>query len=1332
MSAQDKEKLNGIELNAEVNQFAFSNITIGDATISADEKTDTFTLIAGNNVSISPGNETKSITISATDTTYPEASSSQAGLMSKTDKAKLDGITSGANKYTLPKATASTLGGVKIGSNISVSSGVISVNKNNILTALEVTSGTTTKYLKEDGTWATPPDTDTNTTYTFTSGDSSGTIKVTPSGGSAQNVQVAGLKSAAYTSSSEYTSAAHATNTTIHITSAERTKWNAADAAVSGLKSAAYTDSSAYAAASHGTHVTAATVKTALGATSTSSAKYFREDGNWATPPNTTYTFDTGTSNGTIKVTPSGGTATNVKVKGLGTAAYENSTDFASASHTHANLTVGEKTYDGSSPISIEASDLGLSSALKFIGTTTTEIKDGNTTNPIKIDNADVTVTNGNVVFYGNKEFVWNGSSWEELGNEGNYKVVQTAVNSNNTAVTTSSSSLAFISKITQNTNGVITVERKNVQTASSAQSGVMTSEMVTNLDNVTATDKDNKAKKVWAANSSGTPGWQDDATLSGALSGDTFKITLDPAAGSKTTATVPSRVAATSTTSGKAGLVPATSYADRFKVLRGSGWNDIIYSESKSSSASLVTTWIDTSGTGTGDAHVLYNTPEGIRVNTSATPRFITNFTAVDKDVQFWMGAGDSVAGSGANPSWGLYAKTGSNGKYLISTNYNGEVLVNSGKYLMEPLTGTSNTASGTGHLVPRPAKGSQSKFLQADGTWQYPRTVLQTRSQVSSWRPLLLHYTATTSGTDPQEVTGQTYYNEGIAVNTSNRQIALISTADAGVPRVLITKPDRGMFVGIGSGKNVGLYDIDKGEYIVHSDDKNYYLAGHKVPTTSPFLPTIPSSNANGLTLITNTSGKPAWSKQAIIPAPAASASSLQLTVNASGTIGWTPIADTWHANTANADGYVSAGSAYPNKVWKTNANGSPGWRDDVSSVTIKNTTTESWRPILLHPTTFNLADTVNSSGTVTALTDKSTTDLNATKLLMVKPKNGLMLSRGLYLTCTNYPDVARAGIVRGANGNLWIGAFGSTSSEINRGETLIGTGWDGTSERGNDSIKIVVPTKTGTSYTAYKALHAGNYGDYCVKLTGGTMTGQLQMKSCSVPLLIRMPDDYSKGTIPSSIAERVISFTDVNGTSIAANRTAMIYHYVNTSGTAGLSFRAYNASQNTSSEYAGISVTYSSAGERKVSVNSGTKIYGAVWNDYAEFRKQEEKIEPGYCVTSKDNGKVVKTTEKFQHCEGVVSDTFGFSIGETDECETPLAVAGRVLVYCDGNKSTYHAGDVVCAGPGGKAYKMTDEEICRYPHRIIGTVSEIPDYETWGDGNVQVNGRIWINVK
>ena len=50
---------------------------------------------------------------------------------------------------------------------------------------------------------------------------------------------------------------------------------------------------------------------------------------------NTTYTLATGDSNGQIKVTPSSGNAYNVDVKGLGSAAFTDSSDYAESDHTH-------------------------------------------------------------------------------------------------------------------------------------------------------------------------------------------------------------------------------------------------------------------------------------------------------------------------------------------------------------------------------------------------------------------------------------------------------------------------------------------------------------------------------------------------------------------------------------------------------------------------------------------------------------------------------------------------------------------------------------------------------------------------------------------------------------------------------------------------------------------------------------------------------------------------------------------------------------------------------------------------------------------------------------
>ena len=48
------------------------------------------------------------------------------------------------------------------------------------------------------------------------------------------------------------------------------------------------------------------------------------------------------------------------------------------------------------------------------------------------------------------------------------------------------------------------------------------------------------------------------------------------------------------------------------------------------------------------------------------------------------------------------------------------------------------------------------------------------------------------------------------------------------------------------------------------------------------------------------------------------------------------------------------------------------------------------------------------------------------------------------------------------------------------------------------------------------------------------------------------------------------------------------------------------------------------------------------------------------------------------------------------------------------------------------GGDWRFPTAEEAREYPWCIIGTVSAVPTYETWGQANVKVNGRIWIRIR
>lgn len=139
----------------------------------------------------------------------------------------------------------------------------------------------------------------------------------------------------------------------------------------------------------------------------------------------------------------------------------------------------------------------------------------------------------------------------------------------------------------------------------------------------------------------------------------------------------------------------------------------------------------------------------------------------------------------------------------------------------------------------------------------------------------------------------------------------------------------------------------------------------------------------------------------------------------------------------------------------------------------------------------------------------------------------------------------------------------------------------------------------------------------------------------------------------------------------------------------------------------------------------------LYGALWNDYAEFRESKE-LEPGRCVYEIGDDSLARTTERLMPGGNIISDTFGFAQGQTDKAQTPIATAGRVLAYTYEDRNEFKPGDAVCTGPDGTVSLMTREEIREWPDRIVGTVSRVPDYEEWGDTPVKVNGRIWIKVR
>ena len=245
-----------------------------------------------------------------------------------------------------------------------------------------------------------------------------------------------------------------------------------------------------------------------------------------------------------------------------------------------------------------------------------------------------------------------------------------------------------------------------------------------------------------------------------------------------------------------------------------------------------------------------------------------------------------------------------------------------------------------------------------------------------------------------------------------------------------------------------------------------------------------------------------------------------------------------------------------------------------------------------------------------------------------------------------------------------------------------------------------------------------------DKYVKIAGDTMTGPLEIS----PNAQGWTQDNVSLNLLGSIAQAGSIVTSnghifANGGAVIASTYLALRGYPEMSPNSSAGF--YYDGTNTRIR------TYNISGEGDTVDFQSRKVYNAVFNDYAEYRKTID-AKPGFCVVDNDDGSLAIANERLMPGAQVISDTFGTCMGETNECKTPLAVAGRVLVYPYKNRKEYHAGMAVCTAPGGTVDIMSREEIKDYPDCIVGIVSEIPDYTEWGSDNVQVDGRIWIKVK
>ena len=224
----------------------------------------------------------------------------------------------------------------------------------------------------------------------------------------------------------------------------------------------------------------------------------------------------------------------------------------------------------------------------------------------------------------------------------------------------------------------------------------------------------------------------------------------------------------------------------------------------------------------------------------------------------------------------------------------------------------------------------------------------------------------------------------------------------------------------------------------------------------------------------------------------------------------------------------------------------------------------------------------------------------------------------------------------------------------------------------------------------------------------------------------------EEYNSLAAAGTLDPKAIYMTEAaNGGNIGELKTYIDNNFLKLSGGTVTGVTTFsNTTASTSTTTGAVKISGGLGVAKNIYAN---KVYGAVWNDYAECRESNEFIDAGRVVKENGDDTLSLADGRLIYGCSIVSDTFGFMIGETDKAHTPIAVSGRVLAYPYENREVfrYNIGCFVCSGPNGTVSLMDKEEVWNHPEAIIGQVSAVPDYEYWGN-NVKVNGRVWIKVR
>ena len=153
----------------------------------------------------------------------------------------------------------------------------------------------------------------------------------------------------------------------------------------------------------------------------------YDENEKWVVNDNvdndTQYTFTEGSTTGAFNVSVNGAAASSVTIHGLASAAYKAASTTITSGSTNDELPGAAAIYQY---VQDQTGGLaGLTGAMHFRGIATTAVTDGGnedpTINTYDFGTNGANAVSGDVVLWNQQEYVWTGTVWELLGDEGSY-----------------------------------------------------------------------------------------------------------------------------------------------------------------------------------------------------------------------------------------------------------------------------------------------------------------------------------------------------------------------------------------------------------------------------------------------------------------------------------------------------------------------------------------------------------------------------------------------------------------------------------------------------------------------------------------------------------------------------------------------------------------------------------------------------------------------------------------------------------------------------------------------------------------------------------------------